>query len=153
MFFNYTNSDPKNVLKKRNIKNTEKRNYNCGGYALGTYSWYTPFKKITAINLRNHHMYHAIEKDAVAKILTDFPDLQLVEENTIFNKSVDYTKNEIIAFRFSHHDFHFWKISKNGRWYDKMGSSYYINSHKYFDVFENWGTYDGKLYFFTRPRA
>lgn len=31
-----------NLKQKRNIRNTYKDNYNCGGYALETFSWYLP---------------------------------------------------------------------------------------------------------------
>lgn len=153
MFFTYENFDPKNLTKIRNIKNTDKWEYNCGGYALSTYSWYTPFEEEREICLCNHHMYREIEKEAVAHILSDFPELKLVEEESVYNKVIDYTTNEIIAFRFSNYDFHFWKLGKNGKWYDKMGGLSTINIHRYFDVFKKWGLYGGKLYFFTRPRA
>jgi hypothetical protein len=32
-----------NIKKTRNEENTDIEYYNCGGYALGTYSWYYPF--------------------------------------------------------------------------------------------------------------
>lgn len=34
--------DPLNMRGSRNIRNTDKADYNCGGYALGTFSWYLP---------------------------------------------------------------------------------------------------------------
>ena len=35
-------SDPLNRKKKRNRRNVQMRNYNCGGYALETYNWFLP---------------------------------------------------------------------------------------------------------------
>ena len=32
-------ADDLNLNKTRNVKNTDIDDYNCGGYALGTYSW------------------------------------------------------------------------------------------------------------------
>ena len=37
-----TLGDPFNTLGLRNVSNTVKRYYNCGGYAFGTFSWYWP---------------------------------------------------------------------------------------------------------------
>lgn len=38
-------TDPFNFLRNRNVRNTEKITYNCGGYALGTFSWYCPHRR------------------------------------------------------------------------------------------------------------
>ena len=38
----YLQDDPFNKNNKRNVRNTERNTYNCGGYALGTFSWYCP---------------------------------------------------------------------------------------------------------------
>ena len=40
-----TSFDPLNNQKTRNIKNSNRYNYNCGGYALETFSWYCPHTK------------------------------------------------------------------------------------------------------------
>jgi hypothetical protein len=32
-----------NIKKKRNADNTDTEDYNCGGYAFETYSWYSPY--------------------------------------------------------------------------------------------------------------
>ena len=45
-------TDPFNFLRNRNVRNTEKRTYNCGGYALDTFSWYCPTEqKMTSTTL------------------------------------------------------------------------------------------------------
>ena len=33
-----------NEKQTRNEENTEKKDYNCGGYALKTFSWYLPYE-------------------------------------------------------------------------------------------------------------
>ena len=33
-----------NERQTRNEENTEKKDYNCGGYALRTFSWYLPYE-------------------------------------------------------------------------------------------------------------
>ena len=44
MFSTYTRTDPFNHNGKRNRSNTDTDDYNCGGFALGTYSWYAPYR-------------------------------------------------------------------------------------------------------------
>ena len=153
MFFSYEKDDPKNIKRARNMNNTSSSQYNCGGFALGIFSWYTPFNEITDIELERPEDYSEIEEIAIDNILADFPDLEPVSSTRVYNMEIDYHTNEIIAFRFSSFDFHFWKLEADGKWYDKMGGSYFINDHTYYDVFDNWGAYDGTIYFFTRKRA
>ena len=38
----YGAKDPLNIFGKRNLENTDMFDYNCGGFALGTFSWYLP---------------------------------------------------------------------------------------------------------------
>ena len=105
-FLDYENSDPFNIAKERNTMNTDGEQYNCGGYALGCYSWYCPF---------DHHV-RDFEKN-VNQILEDFPNIRLVDniQNIMPNEYA-------IAFRLSPTDFHFMKQSKNGVWSEKRGS-------------------------------
>lgn len=45
MIYPTTNSqyeDEFNLSNKRNVRNTPRRTYNCGGFALGCFSWYCP---------------------------------------------------------------------------------------------------------------
>ena len=111
MFFHdYENDDPFNIAKERNTKNTDREEYNCGGYALGCYSWYCPFT----------HKVRDFEKN-VNQILKDFPNVRLI------NSTQDLMPNEyMIAFRLSQDDFHFMKRSKNGVWREKRGSQFEI---------------------------
>ena len=111
MFFHgYENDDPFNIAKERNTKNTNREEYNCGGYALGCYSWYCPFT----------HQVRDFEKN-VNQILKDFSNVRLI------NNTQDLMPNEyMIAFRLSQDDFHFMKRSKNGVWREKRGSQFEI---------------------------
>ena len=104
--FGYENDDPFNIAKERNTRNTDRGEYNCGGYALGCYSWYCPFS----------HQVRDFEKN-VNQILKDFPNVRLIDNIQ------DLMPNEyMIAFRLSQDDFHFMKRSKNGVWREKRGS-------------------------------
>jgi len=130
--------DEYNSLRKRNIRNTEKRIYNCGGYALGSFSWYIP-------KLNNEDVCRAegtIVEDCVKAMMIDFPNLRRIQ-------SIDELKeNEYaVAFRLSDYDFHYIKRASNGHWFHKRGGSYYIDTMKEEVVFsESWGRgYDGEI--------
>lgn len=43
---NSTREEYFNLLRKRNIYNTDSLSYNCGGYALHTYAWYQPYDSV-----------------------------------------------------------------------------------------------------------
>ena len=102
----YKNSDPFNIAKGRNTKNADRNEYNCGGYALGCYSWYCPF----GYQVTNF-------EENVNQILKDFPNVRRIEN------SQDLLPDEyMVAFRLSPSDFHFMKRAKNGTWREKRGS-------------------------------
>ena len=107
MFYHYyENDDPFNIAKERNTMNTDREEYNCGGYALGCYSWYCPFG----------YQVTDFEKN-VNQILKDFPNVRRIEN------SQDLLPDEyMVAFRLSPSDFHFMKRAKNGTWREKRGS-------------------------------
>lgn len=131
MFYNkYRNSDPKNSRRERNIKNSDKDEYNCAGYALNCFSWYCPL---------NHHEY---DVDIYAKqILIDFPNVRIISSEKEL-KNNEY----IIAFRISSCDFHFMKRSKNGNWFEKRGwvpVIYRIKKEKVFNEIWSSHRYDG----------
>ena len=141
MFFHdYENDDPFNIAKERNTMNTDRGEYNCGGYALGCYSWYCPFA----------HQVRDFEKN-VNQILKDFRNTRLVDNIQ------DLMPNEyMIAFRLSSDDFHFMKRSKNGVWREKRGGQFEIRVVPKSIVFgevwspDRWDNgYRGKIAFFA----
>lgn len=150
MFWSFRFDDPFNNNKKRNIKNTPKHEYNCAGYALETYSWYCPFDKETIIEGNEENLVQ-LEKLATRILVRDF-NLILIPQYDIRNKNYDLNQYNVIAFRFSNNDFHFWKLGKNMRWYEKMGRSSVIDSHSYNEVWENWGSYQRQIYFYLQKR-
>lgn len=128
--------DEYNSLRKRNVRNTDKRTYNCGGYALESFSWYLP-----------RHDGIPTEPDTtiescVKAMMEDFPNLRVITSID------DLRENEYaVAFRLSDYDFHYVKRAANGHWYHKMGSSNYISTMKEEVVFsESWGYgYEGEI--------
>ena len=130
--------DNYNVLKERNIRNTEKFDYNCGGYALESFSWYLPRHE----NIPVGREYDSTIEDCVKVMMEDFPNLRVITSVD------DLRENEYaVAFRLSDDDFHYIKRARNGHWYHKMGNSHDIRTMKKEIVFsESWGDgYDGEI--------
>lgn len=149
--------DPLNTLGLRNIRNTDKADYNCGGYALGTFSWYLPSctrKEYTDI------MSHADIGDmdtaltlASEAIVAELPGWSIVPFALVMERKYSPKDYEIVAMRFCYYDFHFWKLGRNWNWYDKMGGCGQINRHAFNDVRYKWNDrYDSLVVCFIRAR-
>lgn len=152
-----TLSDPFNTLGIRNINNTVKRQYNCGGYALGTFSWYWPGRteeehdKIMEY-VANEDWDNALELAAGA-IIRELPGWMVVPFNLIMERKYSPKEYEVVAMRFCVFDFHFWKLGRNWNWYDKMGSTKCIHRHAFEDVRRIWcHRYNSPIVCFIRAR-
>ncbi len=107
----------------RNVRNTVRHTYNCGGYALGTFSWYLPYESdrygfVWGNHLTAKRMSEITDK-CVEFMLHDFADLRVIES------VADLQKGEYaIAFRLSSDgDFHYIKRNRMGLWTHKRGAS------------------------------
>jgi hypothetical protein len=139
-----------NKLGTRNSQNTRVFEYNCGGYALNTYSWYCPH------NIGNDRYYRSYTEkgmqkttqNAVAFMLKEFSDLRVIR-NLWELKKDEYA----IAFRIGQdvNDFHYCKRSRNGHWTHKMGGGC-IQPIKKKDVFAPYwnNEYCGHLVLFAK---
>jgi hypothetical protein len=136
---------------------------NCGGFALAGSGWYQPgdwneneTRRAYRTAEKNKNGWRSLEKKLVKLVQTDFPDLQTVTKDRIDNLEIDPEKYEIIAFRIRRArffcDFHFMKCDKDGNWIEKKGHNKEISCHRYEDIYDIWGNYDGKIFFFTRER-
>lgn len=121
--FNYsaTWKDPLNFNNTRSIRNTDKYDYNCGGYALETFTWYCPRAREEQVRYSFHNIEQAYEitLHAVAHMIYEFEG-----KLRMIRKLEDLKPYErAIAFRISSDgDFHYMKKTRSG-WYHKMGSS------------------------------
>lgn len=150
MFWNYLqvyrimrgDYDFLNEDKLRNIRNTHKENYNCGGYALKTFSWYMPQHTSLYSNKAS------IFAEMVESILEDFPNLRRIQDPNQVNP-----KTEIIAFRINYcgHDFHFLRRAANGHWFHKRGAMNCISTITKEEVFSDYwcDCYYGEIAWFV----
>lgn len=118
------NHDPFNKRGLRNIRNTDKADYNCGGYALGTFSWYLPSRTRKEYS---DIMGHADIGDmdvaltlASEAIVAELPGWSIVPFALVMERKYSPKAYEVVAMRFCYYDFHFWKLGRNWNWYDKM---------------------------------
>lgn len=105
----------------RNEKNTDKHQYNCGGYALNTYCWIIPYT-MSGFNFYNNKKkgnenFEKSLEHSVNYILETFKDKLRIIEDLHELKENEYA----VAYRMGKNDFHFMKRKKNGHWYHKMG--------------------------------
>ncbi len=143
--------DPLNWDKKRTVKNTDKSTYNCAGYALECFSWYSPTDDEWA-DFGFDDMEEAAKKTekAVQIMLRDFPTLRVI--HTLQEVRQD---EYAILFRLaSDGDFHYLKRDKGGHWRHKMGDRDKIETMKASDIFDYWyySRYDGPIVIFAKKR-
>ena len=146
-----------NENRIRNVQNTYIRSYNCGGYALNTFSWYCPHNSSRKYGSTTEQGMLNTTNNAVEFMLKEFKDLRVITDLK------ELQPNEYaIAFRIGgvggEADFHFMKRGKNGKWYHKPGGTgiQFIAKEKVFTykwVSKTWaGTciYRGKLVLFAK---
>ena len=149
--------DPFNTLGLRNVSNTTKRYYNCGGYALGTFSWYWPGRTESE---HDEIMEYAEAEDwdnalelATEAIINELSGWSVVPFNLVMERKYSPKEYEVVAMRFCNCDFHFWKLGRNWNWYDKMGSAGWIDRHAFEDVRRVWcRRYNSPIVCFIRTR-
>lgn len=99
--------DPFNWRRDRTISNTATSDYNCGGYALRTFSWYcpNPYSLIDKIEELLNEGFNFDETEnimtewMVQSMLSDFKgSLSVIEGRDVIEATKDPSK-EVIAFR------------------------------------------------------
>lgn len=129
-----------NSFKTRNAENTDKYDYNCGGYALNTFSWYRPYEDddedpiepLIEEGFTKEEIYEIKLGQYVSTMLNDFPNLRVLTSPTDVKKS-----ERLIFFRFFyeledededgyysgiHTDFHY-RFFDSDCWKEKCGRS------------------------------
>lgn len=123
-----------NLRGLRNADNTDSWDYNCGGFALGTFSWYEPFyfnedgcylcEDLAEEGYGVESIQEILCNNCVDSILEDFG-----EKIRVVSREDDLKVNEeLIAFRvdcgfesdYESQDFHF-RVFRDGRWQEKNG--------------------------------
>lgn len=149
----FTPSDALNQEKKRNILNTSKGEYNCGGFALGIFAWYLPLPN------KFHDRYYSMVNKSLrlTLIYTSRYIVKEISDIRIIKNISELTKDEYaIAYRIGLGDFHFMRRATNGKWYEKCGSRYRIDEVPEEVVFgKSWrdGYYNSDIVLFAKKRG
>ena len=148
--------DELNSNRNRNIHNTSKLDYNCGGYAFGTFNWYLPFRDEAheiPLVFRTQAQAEKYTQHCVDEMLYEFRERRL---RTIVGLGCLEADEYAIAFRISYDgDFHYVRRHTNGNWFHKCGADTQIRQMSKEEVFsENWcnGRYNGPLVLFAIQR-
>lgn len=120
----------------------ERSEYNCGGFALGTFDWYIP-----------SGCDYFDPEGTVESILEDHPELRIIDSPDSVDPLV-----KVIGFRFGHDwcdedwpDFHF-LVRIDGDWYEKQGGWLILPFDR--DPWDDWSNddfaYDGEITWFVQ---
>lgn len=137
-----------NIKGTRNSDNTDKYEYNCGGYALNTFSWYEPYDididdiedeiaEYIDKGLSKQEIYEILLDRFTSKLLSEFDNLRLIKDNSevkederlvyfryFYELVSDFDDNwqgTEDSYDYIHSDFHF-RFYEDGHWYEKNGS-------------------------------
>lgn len=138
------------IMKDTNeeIINVETCDYNCMGYALGTFEWEDLWNYFSCED-EDFSLLETTAKACVQEILNSYTDIRQV----IDPKEVD--KDEYaIAFRIGYDDYHFIRQNSDGSWSHKRGPQEIENFNEedvYADVWccERLCPYVSTIYFFA----
>lgn len=149
--------DRLNIKRLRNIENTSRREFNCGGYALDTFSWYCPFSR-NDWNLENLLRLFDGDYMAVLQYTVDYMLKEFKGKLRVIQSLAELQKGEeAIGYRIetSCWDFHYVRRKQNGSWYGKMGGCPEIHRYTEEEVFDcesdAWqnGRYDSEMILFA----
>lgn len=138
----------------------DRYDYNCGGFALGTFNWYLPYKKYdetTEDALYDIREDDSLDEDGLCDALADYYieymewDLGLREINNID----DIKEGEhLVAFRAANYDFHYIRQLSDGTWAQKMGGSeitQWTDEEVFAPRWDCWHTYGGRVRLLAVP--
>lgn len=160
---------------RRNVYNTDIDFYNCGGFALGTYSWYTPysrhFEKEDMIDLIVESIQEGYSYEEItSEILNHFEKQMLKDFDNLRPVAAEYVEKEneeLIAFRifydieffdfdevdFFDFDFHY-RVKRKGNWLEKCGDGPITpcnNSREAWGLYDEEGLcYDSEIRYYVR---
>lgn len=157
-FYAIGSTDPFNRLNKRNVRNSICHAYNCGGYALETFSWYIPKDKngngYVSGGFFNEFNGQRITEESVKVMLSEIHRLRVLQGP---DDRISYGEYRL-AFRIGKNgDFHFIKQDKQGKWWHKMGCLHIEHFPKQFVNADEWPSesgyvYSGPIVFMARNR-
>lgn len=130
--------------EKRSLNNTERCDYNCGGYALGLFNWYLPYPQELKDEIAGFWGEWKMSYRKVLKIMVNYMVDTLPVRRIKSLKQLDEKTEYCVALRLGKDDFHYVKRYQEGIWYHKRGGSYHIQRMEEKEVFSKKGWVDGR---------
>ena len=154
-------SDFLNSNKLRNEENTLESSYNCGGYALRTFSWYLPYstsfvdseqdtndmlaeqllfdgfsiKEIYQIILNKNVNFMLQDFFENLRVIKDINDLKDTEELVAFRIGIEPIYDEDDEFLYVDTDFHY-RVFRDNKWLEKCGEKSIQSCSNITDIWE-----------------
>ena len=156
--------DEYNVNGKRNRKNTERNQYNCGGYALETFSWVLPCDtEEECEELYDFDMweYDYDEDDfnesaerGAEWMLANVPNLRRVDSPDEKLQEGEWLIGFKVGAGSGDGDFHYIKRTPSGQFWHKPGGSYIRRMGKKEALSDDWGNgrYTSKTIWLVRKK-
>lgn len=136
-----------NLSRERDVSNTDRQEYNCGGFALETFSWYIPYDGDDYFELVDYYDedLSLVTEHCVNHMLNEVPGLRLI------NAVSDARKDEkVVLFRVGPTDFHYVKY-EDGEYLHKIGSTPIMSMSEEEVYSRAWcyGKYNGEIVIFA----
>lgn len=123
MIYNWIGKDELNKKRLRGFETSNRRDYNCGGYALETFNWYVPFKEEEKNELHLFSYRACLSVEEILKVTLKSMIKEFRGNLRVIEKVEDLKEGEYaIAYRVGERDFHFAKRNSKGKWFHKRGS-------------------------------
>lgn len=156
MIANWYGKDKLNLRGQRTVNNTNRLDFNCGGYALETYNWYLPVAKQEQGEkmfgwCRSMALEEVLDK-TVKHMLKEFKGKLRVIKDVAELQEGEYA----IAYCVGEEDFHYIKRHDSGHWLHKTGRNPRIKRMTKKDVFSGmWcdGMYHSEVVLFAKKRV
>lgn len=122
----WKSEDPFNWKRRRTASNTDEMDYNCGGYALRTFSWYCPnscslidkIEELLGEGFDFSEIKDIMTEWMVKSMLSDFGDtLSVIDEKEV-PKAMKESDREVVAFRFGI------ECDDEDDWFDSISKGY-----------------------------
>lgn len=164
--------DEYNVNGKRNRKNTEREDYNCGGYALQTFSWILPCEdedecsELYDLDIDWEEEEDNIDEESLNRffnrsaergaewMLDNIPNLRQVSSPDEKLEEGEWLIGFKVGMGCGDGDFHYIKRTPSGRFYHKPGASRVRRMGKKEALSDNWcdGKYTSKTIWLARKK-
>lgn len=140
MIADWFGNDKLNKKGNRDLNNTNRIGFNCGGYALETFNWYLPYDEEEQ-GREMFGIFADMPEEEVLEITVNAMLKEFRGRLRVIQKVEELKDDEYaIAYRVGERDFHYCKRNSRGVWFHKRGQTPKIERMTTEQVFSrSWG--------------